>query len=78
MDFEVQKCQRMGSSLSAIVFQPPKVSYMYMYTKKQIIWLSTKRDANIPAFYIGYIIILSIFSILTLPILKYDNCCFSI
>ena len=32
------------------VFQPPDVTYMH--AKKHIIWLRTKLDAKVPAFYI--------------------------
>lgn len=40
----------MGSTISQLVFQPPDVTYMH--AKKHIIWLRTKREANVPAFYI--------------------------
>eukprot|EP00607_Mallomonas_marina_P005055 CAMPEP_0182426532 /NCGR_PEP_ID=MMETSP1167-20130531/13024_1 /TAXON_ID=2988 /ORGANISM="Mallomonas Sp, Strain CCMP3275" /LENGTH=278 /DNA_ID=CAMNT_0024608021 /DNA_START=58 /DNA_END=891 /DNA_ORIENTATION=+ len=40
----------MGSSISTLVFQPPDVTYMH--AKKHIIWLRTKTDAKVPAFYI--------------------------
>jgi len=40
----------MGAAITSLVFQPPDVTYMY--AKKHIIWLRTKSDANVPAFYI--------------------------
>ncbi len=40
----------MGANLSALVFQPPDVSYIQ--AKKHIVWLRTKKDMSIPAFYI--------------------------
>jgi pimeloyl-ACP methyl ester carboxylesterase len=40
----------MGAALSTLVFQPPEVTYMH--AKKHIIWMRTKNDARIPAFYI--------------------------
>jgi fermentation-respiration switch protein FrsA (DUF1100 family) len=40
----------MGGSISSLVFQPPEVTYVH--AKKHIIWLKTKKDANIPAFYL--------------------------
>ena len=40
----------MGSYISAIAFQPPEVTYMH--AKKHIIWLRTKSDATLPAFFI--------------------------
>eukprot|EP01041_Mallomonas_annulata_P011367 gene11367-23792_t len=40
----------MGSTISTLVFQPPDVTYMH--AKKHIIWLRTKADAKVPAFYI--------------------------
>jgi hypothetical protein len=40
----------MGTAISGLVFQPPEVTYMH--AKKHIIWLKTKNDANVPAFYI--------------------------
>lgn len=40
----------MGSSLSALVFQPPEVTYLQ--SKKYLVWLQTSKNATIPAFYI--------------------------
>ena len=40
----------MGSAVSSLLFQPPDVTYVH--AKKHIIWLRTKNNANVPAFYI--------------------------
>mmetsp|Transcript_8064 Transcript_8064/g.7211 ORF Transcript_8064/g.7211 Transcript_8064/m.7211 type:complete len:285 (-) Transcript_8064:129-983(-) len=40
----------MGGSIASLLFQPPEISYAH--AKKHIIWLKTKKHANIPAFYI--------------------------
>jgi fermentation-respiration switch protein FrsA (DUF1100 family) len=40
----------MGSAVSTLLFQPPDVTYVH--AKKHIIWLRTKNNANVPAFYI--------------------------
>jgi len=40
----------MGSQLTSLVFQPPEVTYVH--GKNQLIWLITKRNVQIPAFYI--------------------------
>jgi len=40
----------MGSAISGLVFQPPDVTYMH--ARKHIIWLKTKSNADVPAFYI--------------------------
>lgn len=41
---------KMGPMISTLVFQPPEVTYLH--AKKHIIWLKTKADASVPAFYI--------------------------
>ncbi len=40
----------MGSNLSALVFQPPEVTYLQ--AKRYLVWLQTSKLATIPAFYI--------------------------
>lgn len=40
----------MGSAVSSLLFQPPDVTYVH--AKKHIIWLRTKNNANVPAFYV--------------------------
>lgn len=40
----------MGSNLSALVFQPPDVTYLQ--TKKHALWLQTVKNVNFPAFFI--------------------------
>jgi pimeloyl-ACP methyl ester carboxylesterase len=40
----------MGASLSSLLFQPPAVTYMQ--ATKHIVWLRTKRNVSIPAFFI--------------------------
>lgn len=40
----------MGGMISSLLFQPPDVTYVH--AKKHIIWLRTKKDANVPAFFI--------------------------
>ena len=40
----------MGAAISSLVFQPPDVTYMH--AKKHIIWMRTKQEQRIPAFYI--------------------------
>lgn len=42
--------KKMGSKISALVFQPPEVSYSH--DKKSLIWLRTVKEKSIPAFYI--------------------------
>lgn len=43
-------CEKMGTHLSSLVFQPPEASYNH--TKKSLIWLTTRSKHTIPAFYL--------------------------
>jgi pimeloyl-ACP methyl ester carboxylesterase len=40
----------MGNQLSALVFQPPEITYTH--SRKPLIWLTTRSNRSIPAFYI--------------------------
>ena len=40
----------MGNALTPLVFQPPEITYIH--ARKHLIWLKTKKDVNIPAFYL--------------------------
>lgn len=40
----------MGQSINTLVFQPPKVTYLQ--TNSNFLWLTTKRNVTVPAFYI--------------------------
>ena len=40
----------MGNALTSIVFQPPEITYIH--ARKHIVWLRTRKNAKIPAFYL--------------------------
>jgi len=42
----------MGTTLTSLIFQPPRVSYSGTKINRNIRWLTTKSGASIPSFYI--------------------------
>jgi fermentation-respiration switch protein FrsA (DUF1100 family) len=40
----------MGNAVDQLLFQPPTISYIH--AKKHLVWIRTKRNVDIPAFYI--------------------------
>lgn len=40
----------MGKSISSLIFQPPRITYLQ--SKSNLLWLTTSNDYTIPAFYI--------------------------